>query len=158
MKVQLPHRAVRQRAFRVNGDGDTVFALFCPVREAEWLESWRPGTVYSKSGVIESGCVFTSADQNGRSIWLVSRHDPQQREVEMVRIAPGFTACLLQIAVRADGAGGCEVSVSYSYTALSDAGISFVDGFSEDAFTETMDRWQAALDHYLVHGSALPGS
>lgn len=158
MKVRLPHRAQRRGAFRIGGAADTVFALFCPVRETDWLESWQPGTVYSTSGVIEPGCVFTSADQHGRSTWLVSRHDPERRELDMVRITAGFTACLLQIGVREDAAAGCAVTVSYSYTALSDAGAAFVDAFSEDAFAKMMDRWQAALDHYLVHGSALPGS
>lgn len=158
MKVKPPQRVVRQCTFHVNGDCDSVFPLFCPVRETDWLESWRPGTVYSTSGVVEPGCVFTSEDRNGRSIWLVSRHDPQRHEVEMVRIAPGFTACLLRISVVPGINDSCDVSVSYTYTALSDAGAAFVDGVSEAAFAQMMDRWRAALDYYLVHGSAMPGS
>ncbi|MHC4845525.1 MAG: hypothetical protein ACYTCU_05115 [Planctomycetota bacterium] len=60
----------------MGADADTVFPLFCPVREAEWLESWNPGVVISASGLVEPGCVFTSADANGESTWLVERHDP----------------------------------------------------------------------------------
>jgi len=158
MEIHKPYRATRCSEFRLNADADSVFSLMCPVRELEWLESWRPGVVYSVTGVIEPECVFSSSDENGQSTWLVSHHDPELRHVEMVKFTPEFTVCLLIILVRSLGAMKCEVSVSYSHTALSEAGSSFVKGFTEDAYTRLMAHWQRALDYYLTHGSAMPGS
>lgn len=158
MEVRAPRRVTRAHAFRVGGDADRVFPLFCPVRELHWLESWSPGVVFSTSGVAEPECVFTSSDENGETIWLVTRHDPESRRLEMVRTTPGFTVCLLAISVRPLGPAECEVSVSYSHTALSEAGAAFIEEFSEDAYARMMAHWQAALDHYLAHGSPMPGT
>ncbi len=158
MEILEPHRATHRSAFRLNGDADSVFSLMCPVRELDWLESWSPGVVYSATGIIESECVFSTSDENGQSTWFVSHYDPELRHVEIVKFTPGFTTCLLKVSVRPLSAMECEVSVSYSHTALSEAGSSFVEGFTEDAYTRFMAQWQSALDYYLTHGSAMPGS
>lgn len=157
MEVHEPRRATRRRAFRVSGDADAVFPLFCPVRELDWLESWSPGAVYSNTGVVEPECVFTSSDANGDATWLVVEHDAPERHVKLVKLTPGFTACLLDISVRAAGAES-EVSVSYSHTALSERGAAFVESFTEDAYTRIMEHWQSALAYFLKHGAAKPGS
>lgn len=158
MEVREPHRATRSGSFRLRQDADLVYPLFCPVREREWLASWSPERVYSRSGAVEPECVFTSSDEHGRTTWLVSRHDPPARVVHMVRLTPDLTACLVEIAVRPLGPAECEVFVSYSHTALSPAGEEFVDGFSEAAYAQTMERWKAALEHFFERGSPMPGS
>jgi hypothetical protein len=158
MKISAPRRATRSASFAVRGGADRVFPLFCPVREREWLESWNPGVVYSQSGLAEPECVFTSADRNGDTIWVVAHHDPHARVVKMVRVTPGFTACVLDISVVPVSSSECEVAVTYSHTALSEAGEIFVDAYSDEAYRKMMAHWQTALDFYLAHGSPLPGS
>lgn len=158
MKISPPRRSTRSGSFEVCAPADRVFPLICPVREKEWMESWNPGVVYSQSGLVEPECVFTSADENGETIWIVVDHDAETRVVEMVRTTPGFTACILDVAVEPVSEAECRVAVTYSHTALSAAGEAFVDAFSDEAYAEVMAQWKRALDHYLAHGSALPGS
>ncbi|NNF16310.1 MAG: hypothetical protein HKN70_06155 [Gammaproteobacteria bacterium] len=158
MKISAPPRARHQQSFPVSGDADTVFALMCPVRECDWLESWSPGKVLTHSGLVEPECVFTSRDNNGESTWLVPDHDPVARRIRLVKFTPDFTVCLLTIDVESGGANNCTVSVCYSYTALSDKGVRFVNEFTESRYLEIMQHWQAAIQHYLDHGQPLPGS
>lgn len=158
MKVSTPERARHRQTFSVTGDANTVFALMCPVRECDWLESWQPGIVLSDSGLVEPECVFTSSDANGESTWLVPDHDPVGRRIRLVKFTPGFTVCLLEIEVGPGAGSTCEVSVCYSYTALSDEGARFVAEFTAAHYQEIMAHWQSAIQHYLDHGQPLPGS
>lgn len=114
--------------------------------------------VLSESGLVEPECVFTSSDTHGESTWLVPDHDPRGRRVRLVKFTPEFTVCLLEIGVEPGTAATCDVSVCYSYTALSEEGARFVDTFSAARYEEIMDHWRAAIRHYLEHGKPLPGS
>jgi len=56
---------------------DRVFPLLCPVREADWVPGWQYKMIYSKSGVAEAGCVFTTANDDGtETTWLVTEYNP----------------------------------------------------------------------------------
>jgi hypothetical protein len=46
----------------INAPPDAVFPLICPVREAEWLDGWRYTMLFSVSGVVEQGAVFSRTD------------------------------------------------------------------------------------------------
>ncbi|MHC4845524.1 MAG: hypothetical protein ACYTCU_05110 [Planctomycetota bacterium] len=76
----------------------------------------------------------------------------------MVKMTPGFTVCRLDISVRPVGAAECEIDVTYGHTALSDAGAAFVEAFTEDACARTMATWKSALEHFLAHGTPMPGT
>src|SRR2546427_12204443 len=39
---------------------EIVFPMLCPVREADWVPGWQYKMIYSKSGMAEAGCVFTT--------------------------------------------------------------------------------------------------
>lgn len=158
MKVEPPRRATRRRTIEVQGDADTVFALLCPVREVEWLESWKPLEVFSHSGVAERECVFVSDDGRRHSTWMITDHDAKHRRVRMVKFTPGFTVCLLEIAVASGPGATSLLDVCYSFTALSEAGNEYVNEFSEQAYDGVMAQWQQALDHFIAHGAAMPGS
>lgn len=158
MQVRPPTRATRRRTIDIDGDADVVFRLLCPVRETEWLESWNPEQVYSDSGLAEPQCVFTSADGDRKSTWIITDHEVAARRVRMVKCTPGFTVCLLELEVAPREEGRCALTVCYSHTALSPAGAQFVGDFTESAYDDVMSMWQRALNHYLAHGTALPGS
>src|SRR5438309_9734446 len=56
---------------------EIVFPLLCPVREADWVPGWQYKMIYSKSGVAEAGCVFTTPNGDGtETTWLVTQYDP----------------------------------------------------------------------------------
>ena len=92
MKIVPPNRAVRSYTQHLVGPPEAVFPLLCPVREADWIEGWDPLLVVSHSGVAEPDCVFTTAAAPADAIWYITRHEPEDGFVEMLKITPSVTA------------------------------------------------------------------
>ena len=88
------------------------------------------------------------------AIWYITRHEPRNGFVEMLKITPAVTACRLTIQV-SGVAGGSEAVVTYSHTSLGPEGDKFVASFTDDYYLGFMQDWEARLNHFLKHGSAL---
>jgi hypothetical protein len=153
MKIVQPTRVTRSYTQRLQATPERVFPLLCPVREADWITGWDPRRVISASGVAETDCVFVTPGEPD-AIWYVTQHDAQAGFVEMLKITPEVTACRLTIRVRA-AADSAEADVTYCHTSLGPAGDAFVASFTEEHYREFMQDWEARMNHYLVHGTAL---
>lgn len=154
MKIVTPNRAVRSYTQRLRGAPEAVFPLLCPVREADWIQGWDPVLVVSTSGVAEADCVFTTKSAPADTIWYITRHEPHHGLVEMLKITPSVTACRLTILVTGV-AGGSEAVVTYAHTSLGPEGDKFVASFTEEYYRGFMQDWEARLNHFLEHGSAM---
>ncbi|MFC5570428.1 hypothetical protein ACFPN1_10195 [Lysobacter yangpyeongensis] len=158
MNIQSPQRAAHAYVQRLVAPPERVFPLLCPVREADWIEGWRPTFVASDSGVGETDCVFATAAEPHDAIWYVTRHEPDAGFIEMLKITPGVTACRFTIGLHAM-AQGCDATVTYRHTSLgTPAGDAFVASFTAEHYVAFMRDWEARLNHYLVHGTALQGA
>jgi hypothetical protein len=151
MNVAAPRRVTRSYTQRLVAEPARVFPLLCPVREADWIEGWNPRAVYSESGVAEPDCVFITPESPADAIWYITRHEPGEGVIEMIKISPGLTACRLSIELR-PAAGGAESTIRYSHTSLGPAGDTFIAAFTEEHFREFMQAWESRINHYLVHG------
>jgi hypothetical protein len=154
MQITQPVRAARTYTQRLVADPARVFPLLCPVLEADWIDGWDPLLVVSESGVAERDCVFVTAAEPNDAVWYVTRHEPGQHFVEMLKITPQVTACRLAIQLRAT-AEGCEATIDYVHTSLGPQGDAFVAGFTEAFYAQFMRDWEARINHFLVHGAAL---
>jgi hypothetical protein len=154
VKIVKPNRASRTYTQRLIAEPAKVFPLLCPVREADWIEGWDPILVVTSSGVAERDCVFTTAAKPSDAVWFIVEHQPERGFAEMIKVTPGVTACRLTIRVRA-AAGGSEAEITYSHTSLGPEGDAFVASFTEDHYRTFMRDWEARLNHYLRHGTAL---
>jgi hypothetical protein len=154
VKIVQPNRVTRSYTQRLEASPERVFPLLCPVREADWITGWDPRLVITASGVAEPDCVFVTRGAPADAIWFVTRHVAADGFVEMLKITPGLTACRLTIRVR-PSAGGAEADVTYSHTSLGPAGDEFVAAFTDAHYRAFMQDWEARLNHYLRHGSAL---
>ncbi|GAB3382101.1 hypothetical protein [Lysobacter fragariae] len=157
MNIRKPNRAAHSYTQHLVAAPERVFPLLCPVREADWIEGWNPLLVLSESGVAETDCVFVTAADPADAIWYVTRHEPHAGFVEMLKITPGVTACRLSIQVQATQAGS-QAQVTYTHTSLGAEGDAFVAAFTPAYYEQFMRDWEARLNHYLVHGTALHGS
>jgi hypothetical protein len=72
----------------------------------------------------------------------------------MLKITPAVTACRVTIQVEAV-ADCAEATITYSHTSLGAAGDAFVASFTEDYYRQFMQDWEARMNHYLRHESAL---
>lgn len=155
MKI-IPAKRVRRTYLQhLIGAPEAVFPLLCPVRETDWIQGWDPLLVVSESGVAERDCAFVTASLPSNAVWYVTRHEPGNGLVEMIKITPGVTACRLSIQLRAV-ASGSEAEVTYCHTSLGPEGDEFVAAFTEDCYGKFMRDWEARLNHYLGHGTARP--
>ncbi len=154
LNVREPLRATRRYTQRLVAAPEAVFPLLCPVREADWIEGWEPLLVVSASGYAEPDCVFTTPGTPTNAIWYITRHEPTAGFVEMLKITPGITACRLTIQLRAAQVGS-EADITYSHTSLGPQGDAFVSGFTDEYYHEFMRDWEARINHYLRHGTAL---
>jgi hypothetical protein len=140
----------------INARPEKVFPLLCPVREAEWLDGWRYDMIYSESGLIEEGAVFSTPQEGEEdTVWIVTRHDPSEREVEFVRFTRESRVCVLKIAVRPKESHGSHVDISYTYTGITPAGNDFIDNFTEEGFLDAVTFWEKSMNHYLETGTRL---
>ncbi len=153
MKIQKPNRVTRTYVQKLIAAPADVFPLLCPVREADWIKGWDPLLVVSESGLAETDCVFITASEPQDAIWFITRHEPENGRVEMLKITPDVTACKLSIQLR-EASSGSEATVTYSHTSLGAAGDKFVEEFTEQFYVEFMQAWESRLNHYLRTGEA----
>ena len=156
MNIVEPVRASRRYIQHLVASPAAVFPLLCPVREADWIDGWDPVRVVSSSGVAERDCAFITETATHNAIWYITRHEPENGFVEMLKITPGLTACRISIVVRGVGTGS-EAEICYTHTSLGDEGDTFVAGFTEAWFREFMQDWETRINHYLTTGTRLAG-
>jgi len=154
MRITKPNRATHTYRQRLCAPPARVFPLLCPVREAEWTEGWLPDLIMSSSGIAERDCIFITPEAPGKAIWYVTRHEPQNWFVEMLKIVPGVTACRLEIQLTQNG-DECFADVTYSHTSIGRAGDEFVARFTVDSYQRFMQIWEKELNHFLKTGSRL---
>lgn len=155
MDIRAPRRVRRSYTQHFDVPPERIFPLLCPVREVDWAVGWEPTLVLSHSGLAEPDCVFVTPAEPSDAIWVITRHEPASRGVEMWKITPGHTACKLEIQLTAEGDRGTAAEVAYTHTSLGPEGDRFLEGFTEDRYREFMEAWERELNHYLVTGNRL---
>ena len=149
-------RKIRTYQQTINAASDKVFSLLCPVREAQWLDGWRYNMIYSESGLIEEGAIFsTPFEGESDTIWIVTKYDQKKHEVEFARFTHKSRTCLLKIAVKSKKKNISFVDVSYTYTSITARGNEFIDQFTEEKFLEAVVFWEKSMNYYLETGEKL---
>jgi hypothetical protein len=135
---------------------ETVFPLLCPVREADWVPGWQYKMIYSKSGVAEAGCVFSTPNEDGtESTWLVTEYDPARFRIAFAWVNPGQVAAQIGISLNKNSHGTTAALIRYTYTGLSPAGNQEVERYDRKWFENKMQSWETAINHYLRTGKAI---
>ena len=155
LSVISPNRVEHNYSQSIDAAPEAVFPLLCPVRELDWVVDWNPDWVISTSGVVEKDCVFQTSTGAGEAIWIVTHHDAQRHQLEMLKVTPNHTVGKLEIVLAPDGDGGTKALVSYTYTSLGAAGDEFLSTFTESRYAQSMQAWEAAINHYLRTGEKI---
>jgi hypothetical protein len=152
----IARRITRRYRQTIGAPPESVFPLLCPVREAEWLDGWRYAMIYSESGMIEEGAVFSTPHEGEEdTVWIVTKHDPEKWEIEFTRFTPNSRTCVLRIAVGADTENRSLVDIAYTYTATTPAGNDFIEGLTEETFLKAVVFWETSMNHFLETGEKL---
>ncbi|MGD8846749.1 MAG: hypothetical protein PVJ84_22685 [Desulfobacteraceae bacterium] len=143
-------RVTKQYRQTIRALPEKVFPLLCPVREMEWLDGWHCTMIYSESGLVEEGAVFsTPGEGEPETVWIVTKHDPVNHEVEFTRITHNSRTCVLKIVVHPKDENSSYVDISYTYTGISESGNRFIDELTQEAFCEEMKFWEDSVNYFL---------
>ena len=151
--VKKPRRVQHSYTQSINAQPDEVFPLLCPVREIDWAPGWSPDWVIS-----DSGCIFQTpgdSTQQQSATWVVTRHDPENRQVEMFKLIPEHTLMRLQALLEPEGSGGTAATIAYEYTALGPDGDAFIDNCTGEWYLDFMNHWETAMNYYLETGELI---
>jgi hypothetical protein len=150
-------RLLKRYRQTIDASPEIVFPLLCPVREAEWLDGWEYMMIYSVSGLIEKGAVFSTANPGEeRTVWIVTRHDTEARVVEFTRFTPRAKICVLTIGVEPFGDDRSHVDVCYTYTSIAPQGNRLLQAWSDESFFDAVTFWERSMNHFLRTGRRLP--
>jgi len=139
--------------FRLSSTAERVFPLFGPVREKEWAEGWEPEVIYPLDAIAAEGMVFqVSPPGEPATVWILTRLDPARHEIVYYMVTPGVRVGKIQVRCGDNGDGSSTVNVSYTFTALSEAGNRYVEDFGEEKYAARMRHWEHAINYYLRTG------
>ena len=139
-----------------NAKPEVVFPLLCPVREKDWIDGWDYKMIFSKSGLIEKGCVFSTPHHgNEETILYVTEHDTVNYKLEFVRVTPKEEAVKINIQLEDNGNGTTSSKITYQYTALNESKNSWIKEKLDSEFKENMIWWEKAINYYIVKGEKL---
>ncbi len=154
MKIIKPKRRKHTCVQIWKAAPDKVFPLLCPVRETDWIPGWDPKLVVSNSGVMERDCLFVEPETPSDAIWIVTSYEPN-RFVEMYKTVPEVTVSKFSIRLDPGQENTTRACVFYEHTAIGQKGEKVVDDFTADSFTEFMNYFEAAINHYLTTGQII---
>jgi hypothetical protein len=125
---------------------DRAFPMFDPVNETRWSPDWHPTLL--GDGRVAAGLVFMTADEHGRTAWLLDRYDPRTREIRYVVTRP-TTLTIIDIAVAPDGENASVATVTYTRTALEASATDAVQAFAHH-FPTQAPHWESAINTALA--------
>jgi hypothetical protein len=130
---------------------EDVFPLFTPEGEKLWAPGWN---YHSPLGITElsEDYVFLTHDHDHagtEAIWLVKRYVPEQGLVAYYRVEPGDKVGVVTVQCVALDSGGTRVQVTYRYTALSEKGRAFVEGYSLKEHQTFISHWEMLLNEHF---------
>jgi hypothetical protein len=141
------------RSFHLDAPRSQVFPLFTAEGERAWAPGWNPEML---SGAEERGSAFRTKHDNGQeTIWVVTEYRPQVGRVSYARAALGSNIGLVDVVCTDSAAGGTNVSVRYTLTALSESGRAFVSHFlTSEHYSQMIEEWHTAATQALARLSS----
>lgn len=129
---------------RVDAAPVHAFQLFTAPGETFWIDDWDPDILSGGDGRAR-GAVFVTRVGGQETYWVVVDYDADALHARYARIEPGTRAGTVEVTVRADGAGGSEVEVSYELTALTAAGDEELAAFDARAYDRMLAEWERMI-------------
>ena len=139
-------------SFTLEASCRQAFPLFTAAGERLWAgPSWSPEML---SGSVRRGSVFRTRADGREAVWVVTNYHPDRGQVSYARIAQGSNMGLVDVRCQNLSPRHSRITVSYTLTALSPEGTTFVTRFLEKKhFKHYIGEWKRSLDAFL-HSAA----
>ncbi len=154
-KVFQAERLERSSTFFVNQPIEQAFELFGPVREKEWAEGWDPVILFSNGADVEEHMVFQTPGREGEGnyTWTVTQYQPEAYLIEYT-VFTSERVWFIRVAGKQHETQ-TEVTVTYSYTGLTEAGNRRNKVAIEKMFAHDLKDWEEAINYYIKTGKQL---
>jgi hypothetical protein len=153
---QTAERIERSASFIVNAEIENTFPLFGPIREKEWAAGWEPQIIYSRSPKVEAHMIFKTAASNPDEkeyLWVVTQYRPADFFIEY-KVSTFQRIWFITVSCKPQQEKTL-VSVTYSYTGLTEAGNRINRQALEKMFADNLKDWEEAINYYLTTGKRL---
>lgn len=140
----------RQHAVDLPLPIERVFPLFTPKGEMDWVDDWNPKFLHPESGETRAGMVFTTHGAGEETLWSCIEWAPEEHRVRYARVTPGSRFGFVQIECSAAAPARTEVTVTYAFTALSDAGQAYLAAVTESAFAAMIEDWKRRIHARII--------
>ena len=138
---------------------EQLFPLMCPVREYDWMSSWKGTIVYTESGYAEKYVVFYHKVpfplHNKKAYWTATQYDPD-RFLQWCITVPDL--CIVVIDGKLNPLPGGRTRIDYQYriTGLSKTGNKAIkEKFSLENLLAEINQAKKEMEYYLKTGTML---
>ncbi|HEY5955964.1 MAG TPA: hypothetical protein VIV60_05400 [Polyangiaceae bacterium] len=132
-----------------------VFPLLCPLREHEWIPTWKAEILYSLSGHAELDCTFTTdSPAEGKRTWICTRYEPDSATSYRSYSDAGYIMCL-DITLRPVDKAHTEVTWLRRFVATTTSGQDWMNSLDPAAAAKATQKLASLLDHFLSTGTML---
>ncbi|MDN3579082.1 SRPBCC family protein [Chitinimonas viridis] len=143
-------RIVRTHQITLAAPSQSCHRFFTPAGECLWVAGWQPHYHYPANGQTEAGMVFSTGSDAEYTLWCLVDFDEERLYSRYTRLTPGSRSGIVEVQCHARDDQTTEVTVRYTLTALSDAGLALLNELDEATFAAMITGWQDAI------GSNLP--
>ena len=141
----MPRHVLASHRIVVDAPVDQAFMFFTPAGEELWAEGWQPAYIHPADGRTEAGMVFTTGQGDELTFWTMADFDRAAHRSRYLRCTPASRSSIVEVRCTALDAGRTEVWVSYTLTALNEAGERVLEDFEGERFAAMIDGWARAI-------------
>jgi hypothetical protein len=137
-------QVVREGSFELDASADKALLVFTPEGERTWVKGWNPKPVYPpQQGVMfKANSVFRVDQDEEHSLWTIVEADSREHVAEYIYVVEGERLSRVRVQIEPLSERHCRVHVHYVHTAISEKGVEFVAGVTEEAYAKKMRDWQ----------------
>jgi len=140
------------RVMHTLGSANETFPLLCPVREYDWIPTWKCNMIYSESGVAEDMCVFKThfSLEEDEETWVCTYYE-KDRRIEYLHYYPNRIE-RLRIALIEEKPTTSDWKWETSVIGLNEAGNKQIESMEQSRqFFAINERLEKELNFYLCH-------
>jgi len=149
----------RTATITLNDSPDKILPLFTAYGETLWIAGWKPEYVYPEDGEAKSNSVWkTQHDEDTpETIWATIKYDTEAHSVTYLNVTPEKQVTRIDIHCKAADDGKTQAQITYTITALGQAGFDFISALTQEHYDHWMKKsWEMAINYYLHHGKPAP--
>lgn len=139
----------RQHTITVARPVGQVFPLFTPKGETLWVQGWNPDFIHPESGETCEGMVFRTGYNEDETLWSCIEWKPADYRVGYARVTPRSRFGFVEVTCKEAALMQTEVSVRYTFTALTEQGRTDLANLTEDAFSQMIETWRVQIERWF---------